>query len=109
MLFILFSVLSMNVQTFLELFEEKHSNETNFECGLELFRIIIIIIINPPQSGHRPLQFLAISLDPRLLVSSSSLLLFRRTALCKLHPLVFGYLHLIGSFFVRDNLYCAYS
>jgi hypothetical protein len=32
-----------------------------------------IFIIRPPQStaGHRPLQFLAISLDPRLLASSS--------------------------------------
>jgi hypothetical protein len=33
----------------------------------------VIIIISPPQStaGHRPLQFLAIALDPRLLASSS--------------------------------------
>jgi hypothetical protein len=56
---------------------------------------IIIIIINPPQStaGHRPLQLLTISLDLRLLASSS----------------IFGYSHQAPSSLALPGLRASYT
>jgi hypothetical protein len=55
------------------IFEKEPQSDRIERASFFKINNIIIIIINPPQStaGHRPLQLLTISLDLRLLASSS--------------------------------------